>query len=156
MKKLMTAMLCLMPIMAFGVDVCVKNNTMIMILKNDVPAGTPTGDNANKIWKVEFNYKTITGDAACNEISGTVKTPVTNLYTDAEDSGQYCWCRMWPILSYGYETGPSSYWMLLKQYSTDSLCESGDANTDACATACAKAVANNTDGFRTAMFESMW
>ena len=148
-------MLCLMPVVAFGIDVCVKNNTMIMILKNDVN-GTPTGDDANKVWKVVFDYKTITGDAACNDVSGTVKTPVTNLYTDAEDSGTYCWCRMWPIVSYGYETGPSSYWMLLKQYSTDALCESGDTNTDACATACAKAFANDTNGFRTAMFESMW
>ena len=156
MKKLITAMLCLMPIMAFGVDVCVKNNTYIMILNNDVSSGTTESNDTTKVWKVTFGGGTdiITGEAACNEISGTVKSPITNLYTDAEDTGTYCWCRMWP--TYGYETGPSSYWILLKQFSTAALCESGDSGTEACATACASAVEANTDGFRTAMFEAVW
>ena len=154
MKKIIISILCLLPVMAYGVDVCVKNNTYISILKNNVD-GTPTADDNNKVWRVVFDYKTITGDAACNDISGTVKSPITNLYTDAEDSGPNCWCRMWPITSYGYETGPSSYWILLQTYtgaSAETDCENG------CTTACANAVATNTNpsGFRDAVFESMW
>ena len=151
MKKLIAIIACLMPIMAFGVDVCVKENTYISVLKKNVD-GTAYSVNADKIWKVVFDYHTITGEAACNDISGTIGSPITNLYTNAEDSGTYCWCRMWPVVYYGYESGPTSYWILLSHYTgatAENDCESG------CTGACASAVATDTT-FRSAVFESMW
>ncbi len=152
MKKIITIILSLIPMMAFGIDVCVKDNTYVVVLKHNVD-GTSTPYNTTKTWKVEFNYKTITGEAACNNISGTVKTPITNLYTNAEDSGSYCWCRMWPVSALGYDSGPSSYWTLLQQYTggtAETDCESG------CTAACGSAIASNTNGFRVAIFEAMW
>ena len=161
MKKLITAMLCLMPVMAFGTNVCIKNNSYFNIFKPSVDGTSSDSNNTTKVWKVVFPYRTITGKASCNAIAQidgvnvAAKQVATNLYTGAEDVGSYCWCEMWPVESYytgetNPETGPTSYWLFLKSYANDSACAS------ACASDCASAVRYDTDGFRTAMFESMW
>lgn len=128
---------------------CVRNNSYVGIFKKNVNGTTSESNASSKIWKVVFDYITLTGYASCNEISGTANTPKTNLVTGTADIGQYCWCEMWPVLAYGYESGPTSYWMYLKSFASDSACASG------CASDCENAVKSNAT-FRTAMFESMW
>lgn len=134
---------------SYGFTSCISNNTYFLMLKPAVNGTSKESSNTGKIWKVVFDYITLTGFAACNEISGTANTAKTNLVTNSEDEGTYCWCKMWPVEDYDYETGPTSYWMYLDSYGTDADCASG------CASACATAVKDNTT-FRTRMFESMW
>jgi len=137
----------------YGFDTCMHGNSYLLILRPEVDGTSSRFDPATKEWEVVFNYITLTGFAACNEISGTANTPTTNLVTNALDEGPNCWCQMWPVENYDHETGPSSYWMYLDAgYTTAAQCSD---STTGCAKACADAVRED-DTFRTAMFESMW
>ena len=134
---------------ADAATVCVKPNTFVGILKKNVAGTSGESSNDGKIWRVVFDYKTITGLAACNEIDGTYATALTNLYTSSTDSGPKCWCKMEPVLAYGTETGLASYWVFLETMSDASTCATG------CAAACMNAVKSDTT-FRSGMFESVW
>jgi len=154
MKKIILALVvCLSGIFAANAaNVCVKNNTFIAFLKKSVNGTTGSSTNTGKQWTVTFDYgnnvsKTVTGLAACNEISGTTGTAKTNLYTSASDAGTKCWCQIGP--AYGAETGLTSYWVFLDTYQDSSTCASS------CANDCMTAVKTNTT-FRTAIFEAIW
>lgn len=134
---------------AYGFTTCVRSNSYIGIFKKNVDGTSKEINNTKKIWHVVFPDKNLTGYASCNDISGTANTPKTNLVTGAADTGIHCWCEMWPITDYGYESGPTSYWMYLKSYADATTCASS------CTDDCAVAVRDD-DTFRTAMFESMW
>ena len=164
MKRIITilGMMLIVCNVAYGVSVCAKTNTYVGILKKNITGTTGGSSNDGKIWYVDFDYgnnttKRITGLAACNEISGTYATPQTNLYTSSADAGEQCWCKMEPVLTYGQETGITSYWMFLKTFGDATSCASGGNGVDAdsCATACMNAVKTNTV-FRSAMYESVW
>ena len=152
MKKiLLPIMMIITCASGYGYTTCMRNNTYMAVFRPSVN-GTPTFDATNKVWKVVYDYITLTGYASCNDISGTANTPKTNLVTGSQDTGTHCWCQMWPIEDYGYETGPSGYWMYLQSFNTDVACADSSSG---CAYACANAMANNTT-FRTAVFEAMW
>ena len=156
MKKiLMFVCMCLLGLsVAQAVTVCAKSNTYVGILKKNVAGSTGASSNDGKIWYVDFDYgnnttKRVTGIAACNEVSGTYATPQTNLYTSSADAGEYCWCKMEPVYSYGQETGITSHWMFLSTQADASTCATS------CAAACKTAVQSDTT-FRSAMYESVW
>ena len=150
MKKILILVVLIMPLAsAYGFTTCARNNSYIGIFKKNVDGTSKQTDTTNKTWKVVFDYVTLTGYASCNDISGTANTPKTNLVTGSEDKGVYCWCEMWPVTDYGYESGPTSYWIYLQSYSDATTCAS--SCTDACATAM-----KDNDTFRGAVFESMW
>ena len=139
---------------ATAVTVCAKNNTYVGILKKNVQGSTGSSSVDGKKWYVDFDYgnnttKRVTGIAACNEVSGTYATPQTNLYTSSVDAGEYCWCKMEPVYSYGVETGITSYWIFLSTQTDATTCASN------CANDCMSAVKTNTT-FRSAMYESVW
>lgn len=134
---------------AFGATVCAKTGTFAGILKKNVAGTSSESDNSTKVWRVVYNYATLTGLAACNEISGTYGTPLTNLSTSYVDVGQYCWCKLEPVESYGYATGITSYWVFLNTYTDAATCG------NSCTAACRDAMASNTT-FRSAVFESVW
>lgn len=159
MKQIMIfLMVILCSTVSYAYTICAKKGTYVGVLRKNVDGTVAdvTNTSTKKQWSVEYEYKTITGYAACNEISGTANTAKTNLITNAIDAGQYCWCKMWPIYddddttNYHYESGITSYWVFLADYSTASSCASS------CTSACANAMANNTNGFRSAVFESVW
>jgi hypothetical protein len=134
---------------AYGFTICTQSNSYIGVFPHNVDGTSKEINNTKKIWRVVFPAQTLTGFASCNDISGTANTPKTNLVTGATDIGVHCWCEMWPVTDYGYEVGPTSYWMYLKSYVDATTCASS------CTTDCADAVKDD-DTFRTAMFESMW
>lgn len=134
---------------AFAVTTCMKTGTYVGILKKNVDGTSGNHVDATKVWQVVFNYRIITGYAACNDVSGTYATPKTNLYTNAGDTGQYCWCKMGPVASYNQTTGITSYWVYLDGYADASTCAS------ACTGACKTAMMSNST-FRSAVFESVW
>ena len=151
MKKTITAILTVMMfcVSAHAFTTCLRNNSYFQVFKKNTnatvtPGTNPTVDSTNKTWKVVFDYITITGYASCNEISGTTATPKTNLVTGASDTGTHCWCEMWPVEAYGFEGGPTSYWIYLQSYANASTCASD------CTSDCASAVASNTT-FRSAV-----
>ncbi len=157
MKKVLGLALCLMPVVAFGTTVCAVNNSYIAVFKKTITTGTVNEheDGTTKTWKVtmtDTNYsKTITGVAACNEVSGTNGTAQTNLYTTRTDVGQHCWCKMEPVEAYGYETGIASYWVYNKAYADATACAA------ACSTQCATDMAAApTSSFRSAVFDAIW
>jgi len=167
MKKIITIVACVIScVSAFGATLCAKDGTYIGILRKSVDGnGSYNSAVDKKIWKVEFNYKTITGLAACNGISGTFGTANTTLNTSASDTGVYCWCKMEPVadtlLGTTAITGIASYWTFLQTYASSATCAS-TANTG-CTAACSNAVANNSwatlgnnTGFRSKLFEAIW
>lgn len=134
---------------AFAVNTCMKTGTFVGILKKNVDGTSSEHVDATKIWKVVYNYATLTGLAACNDISGTYATPKTNLYTSTGDVGSYCWCKMEPVSAYNKTTGITSYWVYLNGYTDASTCAS------TCTGACKTAMSSDST-FRGAVFESVW
>jgi len=160
MKNIVSIFVIMMVIMtsSYGYTICAKKGTYVGVLRKNVngTVSNVTNTNSKKQWAVVYNYKAITGYASCNEIVGTsVGAPQTNLYTTALDTGQYCWCQMWPIYddddttNYHYETGITSYWVYFNDYTTAADCAMG------CTTACANAMATS-QSFRSAVFEAVW
>lgn len=151
MKKLVLGILCGVFALnaCFALTVCARNNTYVAVFHKDIN-GTVTRTNAdNKEWEINFGYKTISGNAACNEISGTYGQPTTNLVTTNQDEGQYCWCQMFPVLNFGYESGQSSYWVFLNDYGDVAGCAGG------CTANCASKIATDQT-FRSYVFEAIW
>ena len=159
-KTILISLVCITTT-SYASTMCVRNNTYVGTLRNnvngvvsDVTNGVVNG-NQKKQWAVTYDYKTITGYAACNGYTGNFGVPLTNLDTGARNAGQYCWCQMWPIRDkedlthYNRETGITSYWVFLNDYSTSSSCG------ESCTSACANAMATN-ERYRTAVFESVW
>lgn len=143
MKRTIICLICVLGcVSAHGQTMCKHTNTYIASVSKSINGTSSTVISAaNKTWSATFSAYTITGNAACNEVSGTVNTVNTGLYTVAGDVGQYCWCQM--------QTPMSSYWVFLNTYASADACASG------CTGACGTAVQSNTT-FRTALLESVW
>jgi len=152
MKKVLLTSIAVMAVGITGasaLNTCMKTGTFIGILKKNVNGSSSEHVDATKIWKVVYNYGTITGLAACNDISGTVGTPQTNLFTNAADVGRYCWCKMEPVSAYNKTTGITSYWVFLNGYTDASTCAS------TCTGACKNAMSSDAT-FRSSVFEAVW
>ena len=131
------------------VTTCAKTGTYVGILKKNVSGTSTDSDSTTKAWRVVYSYKTITGLAACNDVSGTSGVAKTNLYTNASDVGVNCWCKMGPASTYNTTTGITSYWVNLSAMANESTCAS------TCASSCATAMSSNQT-FRSAVFEAVW
>lgn len=132
-----------------ALNICAKTGTYVAVLKINVNGDSYQTNNDQKHWRVDYNYKTLTGLAACNEIPGTYATATTNLSTSSADSGQHCWCKMEPVSEYGYDTGLASYWVYLNEYDDADSCATG------CTNGCALAMKDNSV-FRSGIFNSLW
>ena len=132
-------------------DICRKRNTAVILLSKSTDGTSMTSDASARTWSVTFDYttlsvlnntsQTISGIAACNEISGTANTANTALFTTTSDEGSNCWCEMW--------APAHSYWTFTQTYQSDAACASG------CAADCANMVKTST-AFRTGMFSAIW
>lgn len=151
-RSLIYICLAMMTITSYAApDICKKRNTAVILLSKSTNGTTATSDAATKTWSVTYGYttldvlsnqtNTISGNAACNEISGTVNVANTGLFTTSSDEGLYCWCEMM--------TPAHSYWTFAYTYGSNSDCASG------CAGKCADLMKTST-AFRTGVFESIW
>ena len=153
MKKIIFA-LCSVILIASAfadTDICRKRNTAVILLSKSTDGTTMSSDASDMSWSVTFNYTTlsvqsrtlttVSGDAACNEISGTANTANTALFTTTNDEGTNCWCEMW--------VPAHSDWTFAQTFASNAACASG------CAAACATAIKTST-AFRTGVFESIW
>ena len=132
-------------------DICRKRNTAVILLSKSTDGTSMTSDASDKTWSVTFNYTTlsvqsrtlttVSGNAACNGVSGTANTSNTALFTTTSDEGVNCWCEMW--------VPAHSYWTFTQTYASNAACASS------CASNCATLVKTST-AFRTGMFNSIW
>jgi len=142
---------------ANALNICIKKGSYVGVLKKSINGTNIVSDATKKIWGATYDYtsvngnsaKKITGIAACNDVAGTVGVATTNLKTYATDEGANCWCMMWPVSDYGTYTGITSWWVLHSVMADDATCAAD------CAAACGNSVANNTNGFRDAIFDAV-
>lgn len=148
-------------------QVCVKDGTYIGLLKKNTNVSSDSDieySSANKEWKINFDYKTITGIASCYSTSGTFGTKNESFAGTTTSTGQYCWCKMEPVANYNHYTGMASFYVYLKNYSNNTDC----AADTGCAKECAYAIAynytssfqpdtngTNTGGFRHKLFDTI-
>ena len=159
-KVLVTIIMSCMCLNAYSatVNMCVRNNSFVGVLKKSINGGSPAYDNPDKSWRVTFDYSSVDGNAtkyisgygACSTTAGTVNSPNYTIKLTSASTGTYCWCKMAPVPEYGIYAQISSYWVRQSSFSASSSCSSG------CALNCAQAVANDTNGFRTALFNSVF
>lgn len=146
-----TASMMVMPV--FAVQMCVKTNTYISVFRRDVngTSGEYKNSDTDKIWKVVYDYKTITGFASCNSLASTTN-PTTVVATGAT-SGVNCWCKMAPVPTYtnGIPTGVVSYWVYLKNYDSADEC----ADNSGCTASCMNAMKSDAS-FRDTVFSTIW
>lgn len=115
---------------AFAANMCVKNDTVFVVLDPIIAATSTSYDNAEHTWSATFSYGTISGIAGCGGYSamgGTnavnVKTPNQNAPSISATTTNYyiCACKMLlPV---------ESYWI--------NVYYSGSGTTAACSTLCA-------------------
>lgn len=146
-----TASMMVMPV--FAVQMCVKTNTYISVFRRDVngTSGEYKNSDTDKIWKVVYDYKTITGFASCNSLAST--TNPTTVVTTGATSGVNCWCKMAPVPTYtnGIPTGVVSYWVYLKNYDSADEC----ADNSGCTASCMNAMKSDAS-FRDTVFSTIW
>ena len=148
---MITSALITLPV--FAVQMCVKTNTYISVFRKDVngTSGEYKNSDTDKIWKVVYNYKTITGFASCNSLSST--TNPTTVVTTGATSGENCWCKMAPVPTYtnGIPTGVVSYWVYLKTFDDADAC----AANSGCTASCMNAMKSDAS-FRGTVFGTIW
>jgi len=154
MKRLMI-IVCSIMVMAGAYansNICRKSNTVVILMsKSTNGSGSATVDAAAKTWSVPFSYATlsvgsrtlnvISGNAACNGLTGTANTVDSSVRTTSADVGVNCWCEMM--------LPAHSYWTYVQQFNSDAACDAG------CATACANAI-STSQSFRTGIFGGIW
>ena len=82
MKRLIMMIMAIMNITtSYAITICAKTGTYVGVLRKNVngTVANVTNTLTKKQWAVTYNYKTITGYAACNEISGTT-TPRKRIF----------------------------------------------------------------------------
>lgn len=151
-KLLLIGIMCLGMLSAYGATTCIHTRTGVFILKKSVNGISSSHNTNDMTWSVTFDYdivpnnssyRTLTGNATCNEITtdvsgGAIKKGVSNVYLRATsaDVGTMCWCAM--------NEPVSSWWVFMQAYPDEDTCAAS------CAAACEDGMKNNTDNFRSA------
>lgn len=130
MKRYWLFLFMLIPMSAFAANMCVKNDTVFVVLDPVIAPTSRSYDNAERSWSATFSFGTISGIAGCglyNVMGGVnavnIKTPNQNAPSlSATDTAYYiCACKMLlPV---------ESYWI--------NAFYQGGTNTSACSTVCA-------------------
>lgn len=158
-KLLLTCVLCLCAVAAYGATTCIHTRTGVFMLKKSANGISSSHNNSDMTWSVTFDYdivpnnssyRTLTGNATCNEITTatdgsdiTKNGANTYLRASTSDVGTMCWCSM--------SAPVSSWWVFMQAYADEETCASS------CAAACADGVKNNTDNFRSAgVYLAIW
>lgn len=156
MKKIMMVfgIICLMTKSVFGATMCVKNDTISIILDPGIAGTSYSYNTASSTWWTWFPYGTIRGISAClssnkgksygGYVAGLTDTNpdtgVTAPVVGGETNGLHCWCKM---------THPaSSLWVFADSRSSAVEC------AGSCANACGHLARVYSD-FRAGLFGSV-
>ena len=148
MKKYLIAVLLLfIPCVTYALTMCARDNSLVVALNPSVVGGATSAINRNEyIWRVNFTYGTIIGEATC--LSETEKENVSlsdypkGLHGKDERSENrlYCYCRM---------THPAlSAWVHVISYSSAEECIN-------CTGFCAQTAAGSRISINTRLFNSI-
>ena len=141
MKKIVITLITLLPIVAYGDNMCVKDGSILVVLDPQI-AGTALSNNQEgKTWSTQFSYGVVSGIGGCyNDVGSTtggVASDQVNItpYT----TGSYCYCKMLkPVESAWVYSGLSNYYT--------SRC------ADNCASTCSSSTAGAAVALRAGMF----
>lgn len=145
---------------AVGAEMCVRTNTYISVFRQNVNGNSAECSNSDtdKIWKVSYDYRDITGFASCNALDST--TNPTTVVTTGATTGTNCWCKIAPVPTYTNDipTGVVSYWVHLKTYDSAESCNDGNScnsSHSGCTASCMNAMKSDA-AFRGKIFNSIW
>ena len=150
MKKILFVLLSCFPMFANAANMCVKNDTVMVVLDPVVAPTSVTYDNTGKTWSAQFSYGVVSGIAACTGGMGSLGALDLGTLAPDQDAlsvystGYYCFCKMLvPV---------ESQWVFTHNGSPQGHVY--------CGTECAKWCTANTEGisssaaFRRALFGS--
>lgn len=159
-RLIIVAFLVFVIVPVFGAQMCVKTNTYISVFRKNTNGTSAECSNSeiDKMWKVVYDYKTITGFASCNALGSSIDP--TTVVTTGATTGTNCWCKMAPVTTYnnGIPTGVVSYWVYLKSYDTAEACADGNgcnSSRSGCTASCMNAMKNDAS-FRGKIFNTIW
>lgn len=158
---LIFALCCIAGVATAADTTCLRNNTKIFTIHKSVnPISASVDSVEDMTWHANFDYdlmvagdvsvRSLRGRATCNEVAtktdeSAVTTGAANVYLrpSAADVGLRCWCAL---------DGPvTSWWVYLREFDSEANCATG------CAAACANAMRDNTDNFRTnGLYLAIW
>lgn len=144
---------------AYAASTCIHSRTVVFTIKKSENPTSSSYDTSEKTFTLRFGYdlvpndsskRTLTGTATCNEITTntadtTAKSGDANVYLRASsaDVGTQCWCSL---------SGPvTSWWVYYGAFDSEDACDAG------CTSACAAAIRDNTNNFRTnGIYLAIW
>jgi len=144
---------------AYAASTCIHSRTAVFTIKKSENPTSSSYDTAEKTFTLRFGYdlvpndasqRTLTGTSTCNEITTNTadtaaKSGDANVYLRASsaDVGTQCWCSL---------SGPvTSWWVYYGAFDSEDACDTG------CTSACATAIRDNTNNFRTnGVYLAIW
>ena len=96
MRKIVIALITLLPIVAYGDNMCVKDGSVLVVLDPQINGTALSNNQTGKTWSTRFSYGIISGIGGCyNDVGstqGVVASDQANItpYT----TGSYCYCKM--------------------------------------------------------------
>ena len=149
MRKIVIALITLLPIIAYADNMCVKAGSVLVVLDPQISGTALASDSTSKTWSTQFGYGVVSGIGACyssevgTNVMGDVASNQINL--SPYDTGTLCYCKMLrPI---------ESAWVF--NYGSDPRFQSIFTS---CASGCASKCSSNTASsvaLRTGMFSNI-
>ena len=95
MKKIIIAILMILPFFAHAANMCIKNDAVMIVLDPQV-GGTANGNSATgKTWSTKFSYGIISGVGGCySNVGATQGGVASDQNITPYTSGTYCYCKM--------------------------------------------------------------
>lgn len=149
MKKYLIAVLLLfIPCVTYALTMCARDNSLVIVLnRNDVGGATGSFGRNENMWRVNFTYGTIIGEATCLSESEKENVSFTDYpkglhgVNSASEQRLYCYCRM---------THPAlSDWVYITNYSESETCHGQ------CTGFCAQTAAGTRINLNTKLFNAI-
>ena len=144
MKKLSLVLTIAMSLfgVAYGADMCVRNDTVLTVLDPSIAGGNGTSDATYKTWSVPFSYGTLSGIAGCYATNDTATVPGPDVQSaiNATTTGARCYCKML--------RPAKTPWVLQQAFGSNNYCGSN------CMSVCAGSV-RGTPSFRASLFSAI-
>ena len=126
---------------------CIKNDTIAVILDPTVAPTSWTGNSTTKNWIATFPWGQVSGVSACLTADYGTKSIITDkgvVVQGGENNGRYCYCKM---------THPAvSKWVMVQLFDYQNNC-----NNLCYSATCARFGYNGSNiNYRRAIFGSIW
>ncbi|MBP5485778.1 MAG: hypothetical protein J6Y07_03675 [Alphaproteobacteria bacterium] len=144
MKRIIILLFMILPIIAYGENMCVKDGSIMVVLDPQISGTGLSSDATNNTWSTQFSYGIVSGISICSYACGQNTSSAPGVVPTSQDclmnqtQKTYCFCKMLhPVESIWIGNG----------YPGNS-CSSG------CAQKCSNNLGSNL-GLRTAIFGNL-